>query len=80
MFSVDLDRDGDIDTDVVLTQEQANLAVEGVAASQADIAFGVALHLCLRTQVPVELTEPLSPQNTPGPALGSPQLMVPLRT
>ncbi|MBZ5524492.1 MAG: hypothetical protein LAP21_19815 [Acidobacteriia bacterium] len=79
-FNIDLDDDDDIHTDAIVIADQTNSVSAIAPALEEYIAVSAALYFCLPTQAPVELTEPLAPQHTPGPALSPPQLVVPLRT
>ena len=78
LFSVDLDQDGDVDTDVVIAFDHTVSVSQSIPVSQR--AMVAAVHIFRRIQTQAELMAPLAPRNAPDLALGSPQLLVPLRT
>ena len=79
MFSVDLDSDGDVDTDVIVAFDQA-ASLRASLPSPEDENFSAELSFGLLATVSPEPSGPVVPLDLHRPALGSPQLLVPLRT
>lgn len=79
MFSVDLDNDGDVDTDVIVAFDQAE-AVRASIATPEERIFSSSRPLSVPVRVSVKSPKTLVPLDLAGPALSSPQLLVPLRT
>jgi len=79
MFSVDLDSDGDVDTDAVVAFDQAN-AVRASVPAPEEQTFSSGRPISIPAGVPAELTQAPVPPDISGPALSSPQLLIPLRT
>lgn len=78
-FSVDLDNDGDIDTDAIVTSNQVNSVRPSVASPEERI-FSSSRPLSVPVSVSAETPRIQAPLDLPGPALSSPLLLIPLRT
>jgi parvulin-like peptidyl-prolyl isomerase len=79
LFSVDLDKDGDVDTDAVVAFDQAAALRRSIPTIQKQKSAEVHRALRPATQAQLLILTPVS-QPAPELSLGSPQLLVPLRT
>src|SRR6267142_1356322 len=76
LFSVDLNNDGDVDTDAVVAYDHAD-AVRASVATPEERIFSSSRPLSVPVRVSAEPAKGLVPLDVAGPALSSPQLLVP---
>jgi hypothetical protein len=79
MFSVDLDSDGDVDTDVIVPFDHV-ASLRASVPSPEEEAFSTQMSFVFLAGLSPEPSHLAVPLDISRPALGSPQLLVPLRT